>query len=305
MKLGIRTDLILEARELHPDLSGVSERERLLGSCRIHSVAIETEEAAKTLDKPCGKYMTLETDALTLGGATLYRDALAALVAALRALLPQRAEERILVVGLGNRNVTPDALGPKTAEQIFVTEHLPEHLPDAVPNGMRRVSVLQPGVLGVTGIETAQLVRAAVDCIRPAAVLCIDALAARRSERIGASIQLNNSGIQPGAGIGNKREGLTEASLGVPVIAVGVPLVVYVSTLASDVLSVLAAKTHAGDGAALEPAVSEIVRERFGPMIVTPKEIDALLHRASLLLSEGINRALQGDVYADLQALLQ
>lgn len=303
--MAIRTDLILEARELHPNLDGVSEKTRVLGSCRIRTVQIETEDAARTLDKPRGTYLTIETDALTQGGASAHRDTLAALSAALVSMLPQRKSGSILVVGLGNRQVTPDALGPKTAELVYVTQHLSDHLPEAVPEGMRNVAVLQPGVLGVTGIETARLVRCAVDCVRPAAVLCIDALAARRSERIGASIQLNNSGIQPGAGIGNHREGLTQESLGVPVIAVGVPLVVYVSTLAADVLSVLAAKSQAGSGDALEPAIREIVRERFGPMIVTPKEIDALLQRASVLLAEAMNRALQGDAFADIHALMQ
>jgi len=303
--MAFRTDLILEARELHPDLAGVTERTRMLGTCRIRSVTIETEEAAETLDKPCGTYITLETDALTLGGTSVCRDAQAALSAALRSLLPQNVESSILVVGLGNRSVTPDALGPETARQVFVTQHLSDHLPEAVPENMRSVAVFQPGVLGITGIETASLVRAAVECVHPSAVLCIDALAARRSERIGASIQLNNSGIQPGAGIGNRREGLTEETLGVPVVAVGVPLVVYVSTLAADVLSVLAAEMRAGNGDALEPVISEIVRERFGPMIVTPKEIDALLHRASMLLSDAINHALQGKAYEDLRALMQ
>ena len=301
--MGVYTDLIREARELHPDIAGVSETETAEGQCRISRIAVETEEAARALDKPVGVYVTLESAALIDGLEPDMEDTVKALTGELSRLLPEKPAAKLLVVGLGNRNVTPDALGPRTADGVFVTRHIRAHLPEVAPEGMREVAVFQPGVLGTTGVETVEIIRGLVDTVQPDALLCIDALAARRAERIASSIQLNNSGIRPGSGIGNTRDGLTQHALGIPVVAMGVPLVVYASTVVADVVSALAERSDAEGAAALEPKIREIVNERYGPMIVTPKEIDTLLHRASALLSRSINRALHAGYYDEVHAL--
>ena len=212
------------------------------------------------------------------------------LAATLADMLP-KARKSVLVVGLGNRNVTPDSLGPRTAERILVTRHMAGCLPEDVQRDMASVSAASPGVLGVTGMETAEILRGMVAHVQPDAVIAIDALAARSSSRIASTIQIADTGITPGSGVGNHQKALDERTLGVPVIAVGVPLVVYASTIASDALCAL------GDGEMEEEriaaCVEQVVSERLGEMVVTPREVDALVERMAGVLADGINQALQ------------
>ena len=300
--MGMRTDLIREARELHPDIAGVTEETKTQDGCTVSHIAIETEAAAQKLDKPRGSYVTVETEALVSGIGL--SEAETVLTGALSELLPAfSARPSILLIGLGNRDVTPDSLGPRVIDRLLITRHIEKNAPELAPKGMRSVSALSPGVLGTTGIETVEIVKGVSEHVRPDLLLCIDALSARRSERIGSTIQLNDSGIQPGSGIGNTREGLTRASLGVPVLCLGVPLVVYAATLAADVMRVFAARAGAGSGTdAMTDTVREIVNERYGPMIITPKEIDTLLSRAAGLLSGAINRVLHAPYYDEIEA---
>lgn len=211
----------------------------------------------------------------------------------------------MMVIGLGNRFVTPDALGPETADRIYVTRHIRTNAPELAPQGMRAVSAMAPGVLGTTGMETVEVVKGLVEHAKPAAVICVDALAARSTDRIHRTVQLSDTGISPGSGIGNMRDTLNRETLGVPVIAIGIPMVVYAATIAADTIGMVAQRTGLPDNEALRALVDEVVREHFGPMIVTPKDIDLLTEDAAEILSNGINRMLHRAYYAEIEALLE
>ena len=280
------TDLAVEARGNMPRSDAVHL------ACGIErlTVRIDSERDAQNMGRPRGVYVTL-TCPQTMSIALETRRALAhELAAALADMLP-KARKSVLVVGLGNRNVTPDSLGPRTAERILVTRHMAGCLPEDVLRDMASVSAASPGVLGVTGMETAEILRGMVAHVQPDAVIAIDALAARSSSRIASTIQIADTGITPGSGVGNHQKALDERTLGVPVIAVGVPLVVYASTIASDALCAL------GDGEMEEEriaaCVEQVVSERLGEMVVTPREVDALVERMAGVLADGINQALQ------------
>ena len=280
------TDLAVEARGNMPRSDAVHL------ACGIErlTVRIDSERDAQNMGRPRGVYLTL-TCPQTMSIALETRRALAhELAAALADMLP-KARKSVLVVGLGNRNVTPDSLGPRTAERVLVTRHMAGCLPEDVLRDMASVSAASPGVLGVTGMETAEILRGMVAHVQPDAVIAIDALAARSSSRIASTIQIADTGITPGSGVGNHQKALDERTLGVPVIAVGVPLVVYASTIASDALCAL------GDGEMEEEriaaCVEQVVSERLGEMVVTPREVDALVERMAGVLADGINQALQ------------
>ena len=271
--------------------SGIKPRiERLEGGIERSEVRITNEEAAKRLGRPMGTYVTLSC-AQEKSIALDTREALAqALCSELAKMLPRDAK-CILVVGLGNRHVTPDALGPKTADRVLVTRHLLGVLGEDM---MRCVCAASPGVLGVTGVETAEVVLGMVKSVAPDAVIAVDALAARNSERICSTVQIADTGIAPGSGVGNHRRALNSETLGVPVIAVGVPMVVYAASIASDALCALAR----ADGASseeeekLSQLARRIVSEQLGDLIVTPREVDALVERMAGIVAEGINLAL-------------
>lgn len=280
------TDLAVEARGNMPRSDAVHL------ACGIErlTVRIDSERDAQNMGRPRGVYVTL-TCPQTMSITLETRRALAHELAATLADMLPKARKSVLVVGLGNRNVTPDSLGPRTAERILVTRHMAGCLPEDVLRDMASVSAASPGVLGVTGMETAEILRGMVAHVQPDAVIAIDALAARSSSRIASTIQIADTGITPGSGVGNHQKALDERTLGVPVIAVGVPLVVYASTIASDALCAL------GDGEMEEEriaaCVEQVVSERLGEMVVTPREVDALVERMAGVLADGINQALQ------------
>lgn len=280
------TDLAVEARGNMPRSDAVHL------ACGIErlTVRIDSERDAQNMGRPRGVYVTL-TCPQTMSIALETRRALAHELAATLADMLPKARKSVLVVGLGNRNVTPDSLGPRTAERVLVTRHMAGCLPEDVLRDMASVSAASPGVLGVTGMETAEILRGMVAHVQPDAVIAIDALAARSSSRIASTIQIADTGITPGSGVGNHQKALDERTLGVPVIAVGVPLVVYASTIASDALCAL------GDGEMEEEriaaCVEQVVSERLGEMVVTPREVDALVERMAGVLADGINQALQ------------
>lgn len=285
----IWTDLALESTgaALSPEVA------QLEYGIEKTTVAIRDEEQARRLSRSVGTYVTLGCrQSLTIDLTT--REALSRQIAAvLSDMLPPNARS-VLVVGLGNRSVTPDALGPRTVERVLVTRHMGECLPTDVRDGMRSVCAAAPGVLGVTGIETAELIRAAAEHVAPDTIIAIDALAARSSARIASTIQIADSGIAPGSGVGNHRQALTRETLGMPVIAVGVPMVVYATTIAGDALSAFTEADGASpeDEAQLAHAVSRVVSQSLGDLIVTPREVDALVERMAGVLAEGINLAL-------------
>lgn len=276
------TDLAVEAQENWTQMEQVGKGiERTV-------VRIENEEEEKRLGRPRGVYVTLSCpQTLTIELET--RKALSGeLAEAISQMLPPHAHT-VLVAGLGNRSVTPDALGPRTVDRVLVTRHMAGCLPADVEERMGSVCTASPGVLGVTGIETAEVLRGMVEHVKPDAVIAVDALAARSSSRICSTIQVADTGISPGSGVGNHQKALCTQSLGAPVLAVGVPMVVYASTIVGDALSAFSQDAAEEEAAA---CIERVVSERLGEMIVTPREVDALVERMAGILAEGINMAL-------------
>ena len=302
----IRTDLALESREMHPEISGVSEAKARHGRISISRITLASPEAAKALGKEEGEYVTLnapEPVSGASGTASMLSRAIAEELTTLIASVP--ADAPILMTGLGNRAVTPDSLGPRVADGIYVTRHIKQYLADALPKGVRAVSAIAPGVLGITGMETLEIVRGVVERTAPSLVIAVDSLASRRAQRIGAAVQLTNTGISPGAGIGNDRQGLSQATLGVPVIAIGAPLVVYAGTIARDTIDLIAGKAFMGDeDEKLRTVAENVIKEHMGDLIVTPKEIDALVSSLARVIAEGINLALFGADHAKVKSLI-
>ena len=302
----IHTDLAMEARESNSALNGVSEERTDNEHYSVSRIKIDTDEAASALQKSKGLYITIEAPDLVLSEPELIKAVTEALSAELTGLIDKGGTSgTVLVVGLGNRAVTPDALGPKTAEKILVTRHIKQYMPDAIPNGVRSVCAVSPGVLGVTGIETMEVIQGIVERSKPSLIIAIDSLSSRRTERIASTIQLCDAGIQPGAGVGNIRSGLDEASLGIPVIAVGVPLVVYASTISRDTIGLIASELGLlGNEEKIKELAAKAISEKTGELIVTPKEIDSLIECTSTILADGINMCLFGKDYAEVRSLI-
>jgi len=287
-----RTDLALEARELLAEtgeklteLPGVRAREERWGDWLLTRVQVLDEEGARHLGKPVGDYITLELQREAAGTAEDIHLLPGLLAQQLRALLPSQGT--VLVAGLGNRRLTADAVGPLTLEQLLVTRHLQG---EEIFSSLRPVAAIEPGVLAVTGCETAEFLQGLVEKLRPAALVVVDALAARRPHRLCRSVQIGSSGLTPGSGVGNHRQALNEETLGIPVIAVGVPTVVETATLLLDALEQAGA-----------PLPEKLPRGSF----VTPEDIDLQVERLGRFLGRGITLALQPALTEeDLTALL-
>lgn len=291
----IRTDLAVEARALCAEdtaLPGVRATERECRGFHITTVEVLDREGERALGKPVGKYVTLELDGLVRREENAFSEAAELLAEELRAFSDESGAGSCLVVGLGNREITPDAIGPDTVEYIIVTRHLKEKLPEDFAC-FRPVSAVCSGVLGTTGIESSDLVRAVTEKIRPAAVFAVDALASRSPERLCRTVQIADTGIVPGSGVGNARQALNRETLGVPVIAIGVPTVVDAATLTLDLAS--------RSGAFPDPASFGDV----GSMIVTPRDIDKSVRDIAKLIGYGLNLAFHdGLTIADIDMLL-
>ena len=278
--MNIRTDLAMEAREaLGGDAPrGVTQQIFQRNGFCLTRVEIQTKEGAEILGKPVGTYTTIEHASLC-NADDAQRDVCAALLTQeLRAMLPENVDRGcVLVVGLGNRRVTPDSLGPCAAGHVFVTRHMIEALQitslEGVP--LQNVCSLSPGVLGVTGIETELVVKSLCRSLRPSCVICIDSLASMKTSRLLSTVQLSDSGISPGSGVGNHNAALDSDSLGVPVIAVGVPTVVYASVIVRDA------------------GADHLALSREDDMLVTPRNIDEATEILSSIIGRGINMALQ------------
>ena len=284
-----RTDLAVEARELWTQsageksaLAGVQAEERKQEGYPVTVVKVLNEEGAQALGKPVGTYVTLELSGLKRREEDAFPRAVRALAAELRALLSVPKGAPVLVVGLGNRAITPDNIGPGAADHTLVTRHLVEQVPEHFGH-FRPVSALAAGVLATTGVESSELVQAVVEQIKPACVIAVDALASRSLARVCSTVQLADTGITPGSGVGNHRAALNRESLGVPVIALGVPTVVDVATLCADVLA------EAGRGE-LEP---QALAGAGAGLMVTPRDIDQSVADLAKVIGYGINLALQ------------
>lgn len=278
--MNFRTDLALERQELLGDKrdEGVTSHTETKDHVKITRIEICTDEASKQLSKPKGKYITVEVPPFSTD-AEIFDGRLETLAAELKNMLPESGS--VLVVGLGNVSITPDALGPKSAGYILATRHISEELAKSIGfENLRSVAGISPGVLGQTGIETGEIIRGVVDRIKPSAVITVDALASRNLSRLGCTVQMSDTGISPGSGVGNTRQRLDKSTLGVKVISIGVPTVVDGATLAHDLIDKEKSKSYS-------------VLPESERMMVTPKEIDLLIERASKLVGMAINCALQ------------
>ncbi|NLF35349.1 MAG: GPR endopeptidase [Clostridiales bacterium] len=284
-----RTDLAAEAKEIWEQsarvqtrLSGVEASDSEREGFPVTTVRILDQAGAEALGKPVGNYITITLDGLARREEGAFSRAVNALAGELLTLLALPAGAPALVVGLGNRAITPDAIGPKAAEHTMVTRHLVERMPEQF-GLFRPVAALAAGVLGTTGVESGELVRAVSGRIQPACVIAVDALASRSLSRVCRTIQLADTGIVPGSGVGNARAALNRETLGVPVVAVGVPTVVDAGTLCADILA------EAGQSE-LEPEALAGVTEG---LMVTPREIDSQVADLAKVIGYGINLALQ------------
>ena len=278
-----RTDLAVEAREIAGEqIGGVDFETRRAGSLEISRLTVRTEKARQALGKDIGTYITIELPSMT-DNFTDTDERLRIIGGEIRRLLPVNG--LLLVAGLGNPEITPDALGPKTASRVLATRHITGEIARSTGlDRLRPVAVMTTGVTGQTGIETGEYILSIVRRIRPTAVIAVDALASRRLERLGCTLQISNTGISPGAGVGNHRTKINVDTIGVPVISVGVPTVVDVQTLARDLLD-----------SEFETAGTQVLSPGGRQMVVIPREIDLLTERASRLIALSLNAAMQHD----------
>ena len=318
-KYSVRTDLALEEKERfesdNVEISGVVLEEDYDETLeiRITRVKIETENGAKAMGKPAGVYLTLEAPNLAVPDEDYHREISEKLADHMEELLRENhlagQDISVLVVGLGNRQVTPDALGPYVADNLCVTRHIVREY-GKYAMGMERaqlVSAIVPGVMGQTGMETLEIVKGVVTETKPDLVIAVDALAARNSRRLNRTIQIADTGIHPGSGVGNHRNGLTRETLGVPVIGIGVPTVVDAATIVSDTMENLiqameTSETLKGVGEVLKmynnaekyELVKELISPHLNGMFVTPKDEDEMVKQISYTISESLNLLFAG-----------
>lgn len=303
----IRTDLAMETHQFLAEKSGsavpgVESYTEEKGEAKVTRVIIQTPEAGQALGKKPGYYVTVESPALRGRDKDALEEVAQVIAAELRTFIRGfnlSDEGSALVVGLGNWNATPDALGPKVVEKILVTRHLFATSPPEKRGGLRPVCAISPGVLGITGIETKEIVAGIVARVKPSFLLVIDALASRSTERMGSTVQIANTGISPGSGVGNRRLGLSMESLGVPVIAVGVPTVVEARTIIHDALEQIGNLGGLAAEHRRREVIDRVLSPYFKDLIVTPKEIDVLINDLSRALAGAINIALHPGVTAD------
>ncbi len=297
----VRTDLALEARESFgesaEELRGVSVEEHYKEEDDIHvtKVVIDTKNAAKAMGKPMGVYVTIEAPAMVEPDEGYHREISECLADELLQLLPGADQEQsVMVVGLGNREVTADALGPQVVDNLFITRHIVKEYGKAAYDCERinLISALEPGVMAKTGMETAEIVAGVVKETKPDVLIVIDALAARSTRRLNRTIQITNTGIQPGSGVGNHRNALTRESLGVPVLAIGIPTVVDAATIVGDALEKLLSEEREFDSMKYLGQHRNVFSE-LNNMYMTGKDIDAVVKQISYTVSEGINLALE------------
>lgn len=321
----IRTDLVLEANELFKQQTlkevvhekkeppGVEVENAGSDEIKVTRVKVTSPTGEASIGKPMGNYITIEVPRLKENDQELFENTCKTLAGELAGIVKLGEKSTILVVGLGNWNVTPDALGPKVVSSLMVTRHLLEYVPEQVDEGVRPVCAVAPGVLGITGIETGEIVRGIVERVKPDLIIAIDALASRKMERVSTTVQIADTGIAPGSGVGNKRMELSKQTLGVPVIAIGVPTVVDAATMANDTIDLVMDSMiqQAGKGTEFYnmldsidrnekyELIQEVLRPYVGNLIVTPKEIDELIERISKVIANGINIALHKGITMD------
>lgn len=307
----INVDLAVEARDLvrgdtDREISGVVEEVKELEHCKITTITIKDPSAQAVMGRPVGSYVTIEADDLSTRDPLIIQEAAKALGDVLVQMLggSPRNDLEVMIVGLGNRFATPDALGSRVIDQLPATRHVHKYIPDAVLPGMRSVCSITPGVLGLTGIETAEIVQGVVEKVKPQVVIVIDALAAQNTERIGTTIQIANTGIQPGGGVGNARAALNQETLGVPVISIGTPTVVAAAIIAHEAIKQYCEQNdiNFNDQAAVK-TLQTLLTDSGGQLAVTPKEIDDLINTAARTIADGIANCVFPNIDRDTLAL--
>lgn len=333
----VRTDLAVESHQIISEkrgskIPGVNIENNTYEDINVSRMDITSDEASNLLNKPKGKYLTFEAATLKQHDTKVYENLTYILAEELGKYLLEldiTEDSKVLVIGLGNWNVTPDALGPMVVGNLLITRHLFELLPDKVDEGFRSVSAIAPGVLGITGIETSEVVYGIVEKSQPDFVIAIDALASRSLERVYSTIQVADTGIHPGSGIGNKRKPINKENLGVPVIAIGVPTVVDAVSITSDTIDLMLkhfeqqmeirnpfAKSsdnnnnHGNHGQFLglvgtlsEEEKRQLIHEVLAPLgynlVVTPKEVDTFIEDIANIIANGLNMALHKAINRD------
>ncbi|AUA37721.1 germination protease [Clostridioides difficile] len=310
--INVRTDLALEASEMceksqeGSSIPGVKIETKELENCIVTKVEVIDRQGAEIMNKDIGKYITLESNLMKFDDDESREEMISYLKEELVDIFGQDKNKKTLVIGLGNRNITSDALGPKSVSKTLVTRHLFKNYNKDYDDDFTEVSALSPGVMGVTGIETSEIVKSLVEKVKPDRVVAIDALASRKMERVNSTIQISTAGISPGGGVGNTRKSLTKETLGVDVIAIGVPTVVDAATLTIDVLDMaidnLIAQSEETESfyemlkKLKEEEKYHLIKDSLDPydknLIVTPKDIDDTIENLSIIISEGLNRSL-------------
>ena len=307
-----RTDLALEAREIYQegqdssDIPGVKIETKELDNCIVTKVEIIDEQGSQIMNKEIGKYITLESNLMKFDDDESREEMIEYLKDELVDILGNDKTKKTLLIGLGNWNITSDALGPKSVSKTLITRHIFKNYNKDYDDDFTEVSGLSPGVMGLTGIETSEVVKSLVERVKPDRVIAIDALASRKMERVNTTIQISTAGIAPGGGVGNKRKALNKEYLGVDVIAIGVPTVVDAATLTIDVLDTaidnLMDQSKESESfynmlkKLREDEKYSLIKESLDPydknLIVTPKDIDDTIENLSIIISEGLNRSL-------------
>lgn len=302
----IRTDLALEAHEMYAEsaeaeekIDGIDIDVRAQDGIHVTKITIQNENGEKALGKPKGTYVTIEAPEIKYSVET-YENTCRLLAEELRQMADIHEDTITLVVGLGNKQITPDALGPKVIGNLMVTNHMRKHMREYLDEGISAVCAIAPGVLGTTGMETAEIIKGIVGQVHPELVIAVDALASRSLDRISTTIQIADTGINPGAGVENNRAGLNEETLGTKVIAIGVPTVVDAATIASDSID-LAMKDMDEEMSFREKhnLIKDALSKNIGRLMVTPKDIDLVIEKTSKTVANGINMALHKNLTFD------
>ncbi len=297
-----RTDLAVEraamVRERTGEVPGLESSQEHINGIEITRVQVSTLYAANQVGKPPGRYFTLECPELKYRNRTLLKNVAQIIARELSELAGLPKQNDVLIVGLGNWQATPDALGPRVVSQLMVTRHIREYISQDLGQRLYPVAAVSPGVLGITGMETVDIVKGIADQIKPELIITVDALAARSPSRLFSTIQIADTGIQPGSGVGNKRPGLNRESLGVPVVAIGVPTVVSGASIAIDVLTDYFSKFNPHARPTLG-SVQEFLSEDLMDLLVTHKDVDMQILEMSKLLASAINKASQPAISED------
>lgn len=312
--LNINLDLALEAQEVirgetGQEIPGVKQDIEKYQHAKVTTVTVANEQGAQLVQKPLGNYITIEAPEIRQNNKEVHEEISQVLAKSISKLVTLNDNSTILLVGLGNWNATPDSLGPRVIRYSLVTRHIKTHAPQELQGGLRSVCALSPGVLGLTGIETAEIIKGVVDRVKPDLIIAVDALAAANVERISTTIQIADTGISPGSGVGNQRQGINKETMGVDCLAIGVPTVVHAGVIAHTALekffdqlktSPTLYQIYKGlNPDAVNNIISEVLQPFAGDLMVTPKEIDELIENTGKIIAAGLAMALHPAITHD------